>query len=99
MSLQRDPTMSLLDPVKETDLYHGDPHLRNLIFRWEQWNPSQWSPEVWSLDIGYLLGLIMKLEMNRMKHANTRLETRGDESREGAGGLAGAGDRDRAGGS
>ena len=53
------------DSLKQTQLYADEPMLQTLMARYEHWTPELWSPAVSSFDIGYLMGLIVRLQQDR----------------------------------
>lgn len=49
---------------KQTRTWKTDPAVRRIVQRYQEWSPEKWatSPEQLSFDIGYLLGLIERLD-------------------------------------
>lgn len=50
------------DAVKLTMIYRDEPNLRVIMARYAQWTPEAWTWEQASLDIGYLCGLLERLD-------------------------------------
>jgi hypothetical protein len=50
------------DAVKLTQTYREEPNLRVVMARYAQWTPEAWTWEQASLDIGYLCGLLERLD-------------------------------------
>jgi hypothetical protein len=57
--------MNLSDLFKLTRVYREDPMLQSILERYQEWPLPNWTPEQASLDIGYLMGVIERLDRER----------------------------------
>jgi hypothetical protein len=53
------------DAFRLSRIYQNDPMLQDIMRRYQEWTPEQWTPEQASLDIGYLVGVIVRLDSER----------------------------------
>jgi len=50
------------DALRLTRTYRNDPMLQDILKRYVEWPLPQWTPEQASLDIGYLFGVIERMD-------------------------------------